>query len=297
MVRFYDRLLANGSDAITVRHLMQMADIDHPEEHRRISRDNAIAGLVDRGVGDPTEVQIRAFIDHINTLQRKDVSTDSVAAGWTVLAKAQVIIGDEVGHYLNSFPDGVQLSTLLLTPVVPPFGHVFVDFRRVPNPYHFDQFGWLISTVDHGPDHETEGRSVRWTLYATLYGSWDGRNAVGPIMSARVLLDDDGNLIRIPVDTLDIPAEQRERLANGIPMVTSQFGGDLNFATKLMTPLHDEMVSNTTNASAQTSQENSSNISSRVADLSAATVGLHGWADHQFDCRCCWGGECVLGER
>jgi len=244
MARFYDRLVADGSHPVSAYDLMRMAESNHPDGHIETRRASALDLLARSDIHDSTEEQIERAMQAIRQRQREHRSTDSAASGWTTLAKAQVIIGDEVGHYLNSFPDGIQLSTLLLTPVVPPFGHVFVDFRRVDNPYSFDEFGFLLSTVDHGDDPPG---GERWTIYASLYGSWDGRGQVGPIITAKVPLDTDGNLIRIPAEQVSAAPDLLERLANGVPMVSVHMGGDLHFESQLVGPFRNELMIQTTN--------------------------------------------------
>lgn len=243
MARLFDRLLADGSAPLTGYDLMRMAEVDHPVEHRRAIRDV----LVRKGSMEPTSEQVDQDVTRSRNAQRSHRSTDSAEAGWPILAKAQVIIGDEVGHYLNSFPDGIQLSTLLLTPVVPPFGHVFVDFRRVPNPYNLEEFGVLLSTVEHGSDERTEAGAIRWTIYASLYGSWDGRTQVGPIVSAQAPLDSAGNLVRVATDQLDLHDDVKDRLPNGLPLVSAVIGGDLHFEAQLVDQFHQELLRNTTN--------------------------------------------------
>ncbi len=40
----------------------------------------------------------------------------STAPGWATMSKAPVLVGYEVGHYLNTFPDGIQSSHRSGTP-------------------------------------------------------------------------------------------------------------------------------------------------------------------------------------
>ena len=157
MPRLHDRLLAQGSKPITGRDLILMTE-GHDTRQRSTLAEHL--RTFDR-VTDPTDQEITAAIERSRASQRAHRSRDSAPTGWPILAKAQVIIDDEVDHHLNTFPDGIQLSTLLITPVVPPFPHVFVDFRGVPNPYGSDEFGFLPSTL-----RGDEG----WTIYGSLYG-------------------------------------------------------------------------------------------------------------------------------
>lgn len=124
MARLYDRLLAHGSRPVSDYDLMTAAAKMNGEDFDATLRSGSIEALQQQGNVPLIERHIEGKTAQTRSIMRAHVSTDRAPAGFSVLDKCQLIVGDQVGWYFDD-QEG-RMSDMLVAPAVPP------DVCRLP---------------------------------------------------------------------------------------------------------------------------------------------------------------------